>query len=47
MIDSSPYTIINAYGNAFIASEYYAGIYLVRNETELNNFNSTSKVAYS
>ena len=46
MINLSFHIIINAYRNASIASEYHAGIYLIQNKAELNNFNSTFKVAY-
>ena len=46
MINSNSYTIINVYRNIFITSEYYAGIYLVRNEAELDNSNLTFKAAY-
>ena len=46
-VDSSPYIIINVYRNIPIASEYYAGIYLVWNEAESDNPGLTSEVAYS
>ena len=46
MINSSPHIIINIYENISIASGYYAGIYLVRNEAESDNLSPTSEVAY-
>ena len=47
MVNSSPHTIINAYGNAFMTLGYHVDIYLVRNEAELDNSDLTSKAAYS
>jgi len=45
-IDFSLYTIIDVYKNVLIASGYYAGIYLVWNEAESDNFNLTFEAAY-
>ena len=45
-VNSSFYTIINIYKNAPIASGYYAGIYLIRNEVESDNSNSIFEAAY-
>ena len=46
-VNPSPYTIINAYGNAPMASGYYVGVYLVRNEAKPDNPSPTSEAAYS
>ena len=46
IVNSSPHTIIDAYRNASMASEYHVSIYSVRNEAELDNSSPISKAAY-